>query len=205
MVVDLNYPPQQKEGDFLFQWDKDHYHEYRYQGVPWLIRIQRWRDNPAVGFISFRDIDLDAEIPIPDNVRIRDEGLWRDVPRFQPYNYFRIGPFTNYTMLIQNCVPALVILKMNPPYFSVIKPQAGVIVYAWEKLMVSGVLKIQSQSFFAEVASGTCLNNFECKLYDWISGVWTETHFVFRGWCRGFTSFDSPKLFCVVAVFGALV
>ncbi|KAL3690831.1 hypothetical protein R1sor_004482 [Riccia sorocarpa] len=126
MVLDLNFPPEQKEGDFLFQWDEDHYHEYRYQGLPWLIRIQRLKDNPAVGFISFRDCALGVEIAVPENVRIRDEGLWRDVPRFEPYNYFKIGPFTNYTMLIQNCIPALIIMKLNPPYFSVIRPQPGI-------------------------------------------------------------------------------
>ncbi|BBN14354.1 hypothetical protein MPTK1_6g10970 [Marchantia polymorpha subsp. ruderalis] len=126
MPLDLNFPPDPKEGEFLFDWNRDHYHEYRYHGCPWFIRIQRWRDNPATAFISFRDCVTNVEIPMPANVRIRDEGLWRDVPRFEPYDYYRIGPFTTYTMLIHNCIPALVITKLNPPYFSKIRPGAGV-------------------------------------------------------------------------------
>ncbi|CAM6101421.1 unnamed protein product [Calypogeia fissa] len=129
MPKDVNYPctPDVSKGEILFDWSETHIHEYRHFGTPWIFRIQCVKDNAAMAFIHFRDLFSEAEIPIPPNVRLRDDCAEKDVPPYHQNNhYFQITPFTNFCLLIHVSKVALKIVKQPPPYFSIITPGPNV-------------------------------------------------------------------------------
>lgn len=129
MPKDANYPciPDVSKGEVLFDWSENHIHEYRHFGTPWIFRIERVKENAAIAFIKFLDLFSHAEIPIPPNVRLRDECAEKDVLPYPHKNwYFRITPFTNFCLLIHVSKIALRIVKQAPPYFSIITPGPNV-------------------------------------------------------------------------------
>jgi hypothetical protein len=157
MPKDANYPciPDISKGEILYDWFQNHVHEYKHFGTPWYIRLQRVADNPAIAFIQFRDLFSEAEIPIPPNVRVRDDSTEKDVPPYPNFpRYFQITPFSNYTVLIHVTKVALKISKKAPPYFSIITPAPDV---AYKFIKKSRT----REKSFAELCSGKVLTDEE--------------------------------------------